>query len=353
MSSRVRGLFVKHTKTGNPLVDSVAEHQPANAQAYDQYLSTHVVKLAPYGFALIALRYFNDASSFLLVYTVVTYFFSAKMVRLILLTAPIASILCGVVLGRVGSFFFYNFLGSAPSFFDIVVVDDKDTTTAAVEQQASKKGTGSGKKKGNSKNADSKSKKVNSSEKHLNIARSLLVKAASVGLAYYLANNHMMEPIKDFMKSSTQIAVGMSHPTIIQKASLRDSGKTVYIDDYRECYNWVRKNTPEDARIMAWWDYGYQITSIANRTTIADGNTWNHEHIALLGRALTASEKEGHRIARHLADYVLVWANDEGDDLAKGPHLARIASSVYRDHCPNDPVCSNFGFSVSMTTLSK
>jgi dolichyl-diphosphooligosaccharide--protein glycosyltransferase len=27
ISSRVRGLFVKHTKTGNPLVDSVAEHQ--------------------------------------------------------------------------------------------------------------------------------------------------------------------------------------------------------------------------------------------------------------------------------------------------------------------------------------
>ena len=25
---------------------------------------------------------------------------------------------------------------------------------------------------------------------------------------------------------------------------------------------------------MAWWDYGYQINGIANRTTIADGNTW-------------------------------------------------------------------------------
>eukprot|EP00966_Prymnesium_polylepis_P233944 5411290-Prymnesium_polylepis.1 len=24
---------------------------------------------------------------------------------------------------------------------------------------------------------------------------------------------------------------------------------------------------------MAWWDYGYQIAGIANRTTIADGNT--------------------------------------------------------------------------------
>ena len=31
-------------------------------------------------------------------------------------------------------------------------------------------------------------------------------------------------------------------------------------------------------------------------------------------------------------------------DLAKSPHLARIATSVYRDHCPDDPTCRGFGF---------
>jgi len=51
LSARVRGLFVKHTRTGNPLVDSVAEHQPANAQAYQQYLH-HIYYLAPVGFGL-------------------------------------------------------------------------------------------------------------------------------------------------------------------------------------------------------------------------------------------------------------------------------------------------------------
>merc|ERR1712062_582206 len=33
ISARIRGLFLKHTRTGNPLVDSVAEHQPSNANA--------------------------------------------------------------------------------------------------------------------------------------------------------------------------------------------------------------------------------------------------------------------------------------------------------------------------------
>ena len=46
ISSRVRGLFVKHTKTGNPLVDSVAEHQPADNQAYFRYLQ-HLCTFAP------------------------------------------------------------------------------------------------------------------------------------------------------------------------------------------------------------------------------------------------------------------------------------------------------------------
>jgi dolichyl-diphosphooligosaccharide--protein glycosyltransferase len=54
-------------------------------------------------------------------------------------------------------------------------------------------------------------------------------------------------------------------------------------------------------------DRPIRSAGIGNRTSIADGNTWNHEHIALLGRALVSSEKNGHAIARHLADYVLVW----------------------------------------------
>ena len=83
---------------------------------------------------------------------------------------------------------------------------------------------------------------------------------------------------------------------------------------------------------------------IGNRTTIADGNTWNHEHIATLGRILSSPEKRAHAIAKHLADYVLVWAGGGGDDLAKSPHMARIGNSVYGDICPGDPTCSQFGF---------
>jgi dolichyl-diphosphooligosaccharide--protein glycosyltransferase len=82
---------------------------------------------------------------------------------------------------------------------------------------------------------------------------------------------------------------------------------------------------------MAWWDYGYQIAGIANRTSIADGNTWNHEHIANLARTMTATEEKAHRVIRHLADYVLVWAGGGADDMAKSPHLFRIGKSIGHD----------------------
>jgi len=52
LTARVRGLFVKHTRTGNPLVDSVAEHQPASESAYKQNLHETLYALVPYGFAL-------------------------------------------------------------------------------------------------------------------------------------------------------------------------------------------------------------------------------------------------------------------------------------------------------------
>merc|ERR1711988_856657 len=135
----------------------------------------------------------------------------------------------------------------------------------------------------------------------------------------------------------------MSNPQLIVKAQTRD-GQVIKIDDYREAYWWLRDKTPQDSRVIAWWDYGYQITGIANRTSVADGNTWNHEHIATLGKILTSPVTEAHRSIRHIADYVLVWAGGGSDDMAKSPHLARIANSIFDDVCPGDPLCTRFGF---------
>jgi len=377
LSSRVRGLFVRHTKTGNPLVDSVAEHQPASNKAYFQYLH-HICLLAPVGY-LLTMFHLSDASSFLLAWGGVTYFFSSKMVRLILLLAPIGSILGGIAAGRMLRW-------SIRQLWDASTGDDNGTENKKPNKKKSKKipnkepnnditnaktsngAAGKGPKRGRKvKNKttveteeeyailesvvnenDSSSSSSNNPFEPINQAVSKIMNQTTEGIMLkrslavllLLAGYMFSYTFKDY---SWRLSIELSHPSIIVPARTR-TGQKIKVDDYREAYWWVRDNTPADARILAWWDYGYQITGIANRTTIADGNTWNHEHIALLGKVLTTDLQEGYEIARHLGDYALVWSGGGGDDLAKSPHLARIANSVYRDHCPDDPTCRAFGF---------
>ena len=58
---------------------------------------------------------------------------------------------------------------------------------------------------------------------------------------------------------------------------------------------------------MSWWDYGYQITAMANRTIIVDNNTWNNTHISRVGQAMASPEDKAYEIMRELdVNYVLV-----------------------------------------------
>ena len=315
LSSRVRGLFVQHTRTGNPLVDSVAEHQPASTSAYFQYLH-HACTLAPIGFAMIGAANLSDSSSFMLVWGFTSYFFSHKMVRLILLTAPIASVCGGIAAGRIVHWCMFQLWWD-----DGTDRSDTESSNGPVTQPT----TDDGKKDKKSKKAPAKGtkqKKPASQDEFSQLKETILnfyysdigVLMRQCAAIFFLVLGYAMA--SSFARYCWRLSKDLSNPSIIQLARIPD-GRTIKVDDYRQAYWWLRDNTEEDARIMAWWDYGYQITAIANRTTIADGNTWNHEHIALLGMALTSPIKEGHEIAKHLADYVLVWAGGGGDDLAK------------------------------------
>merc|ERR1719265_899413 len=83
LSSRIRGLFMQHTKTGNPLVDSVAEHQPANAGMYASYLNLPLDFVLPG--SLVCLLKRNNAVYFLALYGWIAWHFSLKMSRLVLI----------------------------------------------------------------------------------------------------------------------------------------------------------------------------------------------------------------------------------------------------------------------------
>merc|ERR1739848_652061 len=114
----------------------------------------------------------------------------------------------------------------------------------------------------------------------------------------------------------------------------KPNGAPHIIDDWRSAYYWLRQNTKPDASIMSWWDYGYQIAGMADRTTVIDNNTWNNTHIALVAKALASDEKTGYEIARYLGvDYVLVFFGGllgfGGDDMNKFLWMVRIAAAEY------------------------
>merc|ERR1711994_501125 len=88
-------------------------------------------------------------------------------------------------------------------------------------------------------------------------------------------------------------------------------------------YYWLWQNTAEDARVMSWWDYGYQIAGMANRTTLVDNNTWNNSHIALVGKAMSSNETAAYSIMTELdVDYVLVIFGGVSRGLIAGHGLA-------------------------------
>ena len=330
LSSRVRGLFVQHTRTGNPLVDSVAEHQPASANAYWHYL--HYCYYT-WGVAVAVLPFINNgrlySRLFFIVYGTVIYYLANRMARLVLLTAPMGAASAGICIGLVAGYGFNLFYWSeAENKIEEPVAPSKNTP-------ASERGPlGLQGDKAYYYGALAYSKILKSIVKLRYVLQVLFI----VLVAYVVPQEHW----KPFREHCEQVAKQSSHPQLM--FIQYHQGQKYIIDDYRQAYHWLRDKTPQDSRVMAWWDYGYQITGIGNRTSIADGNTWNHEHIATLGKCLTSPVKEAHTLVRHLADYVLVWAGGRGDDLMKSPHMARIGNSVYRDICPNDPMCRQFGF---------
>eukprot|EP00913_Durusdinium_trenchii_P014220 g13346.t1 len=90
-------LFVKHTKTGNPLVDSVAEHQPANPRIYASHLGLPLDYVLLGGLVSIFQR--NNGFYFMCLYGYIASHFSGKMSRLVLICGPIVSVACGIWCG--------------------------------------------------------------------------------------------------------------------------------------------------------------------------------------------------------------------------------------------------------------
>ncbi len=99
-------------------------------------------------------------------------------------------------------------------------------------------------------------------------------------------------------------------PTIMNGGSSYTIGTTDWLDSME----WIKNNTPKDAVVAAWWDYGYWISTMGERATLADNSTISTRIIENIARMLLSNPDEAwHLLQEMQADYILVFV--AGDKL--------------------------------------
>jgi len=90
----------------------------------------------------------------------------------------------------------------------------------------------------------------------------------------------MMGTIKQHYMPTTLVSSGI--PILINNEP---------IEDWMEALVWMHDNLPQDAVVASWWDYGYWITAISERATLADGSTDNYTRIQMLANMFLAENE--------------------------------------------------------------
>ena len=87
-------------------------------------------------------------------------------------------------------------------------------------------------------------------------------------------------------------------------------------NDWLETLEWIKMNTPENSVVAAWWDYGYWIQTLGERSTLSDNSTLIDHVIQSTAKMFLSSPDDSWNMLKEMkADYVVVFvaANRVGD----------------------------------------
>jgi dolichyl-diphosphooligosaccharide--protein glycosyltransferase len=286
-----------YAKIHIPIIASVSEHQPTTWFSF--FFDLHVLACVfPVGL-WYCIKNVNDERVFIILYAISAVYFAGVMVRLMLTLTPCVCILAAIAFSKL---------------FNIYLKDDENPKDEDPETNE---------KNGRLYDKAGKIRKMKY-EQGDDLGMNLRMIVVLVVLLLL-----MMFAVHCTWVTSN----AYSSPSIVL-ASYGNDGSRQILDDFREAYYWLWQNTPEDARVMSWWDYGYQIAGMANRTTLVDNNTWNNSHIALVGKAMSSNESAAYEIMTELdVDYVLVIFGGvigySGDDINKFLWMVRIAEGEH------------------------
>ncbi|EWC44905.1 dolichyl-diphosphooligosaccharide--protein glycosyltransferase subunit stt3 [Drechslerella stenobrocha 248] len=289
-----------YAKIHIPIIASVSEHQPTAWPSFFFDLN-FLIWLFPAG-VYLCFRQLRDEHVFVIVYSVMASYFSGVMVRLMLTLTPIVCVSAAMTVSSILDAYLELDTPEEP--------DEAEIKKAKKSKDASVTATGGF---------------LSSKAPYIGIYSITSKVSVIASFSVYLVL---------FVLHCTWVTSNAySSPSVVLASRMPDGSQHI-IDDFREAYYWLRKNTAEDAKVMSWWDYGYQIGGMADRTTLVDNNTWNNTHIATVGKAMASGEAVSYEILRkHEVDYVLIIFGGllgySGDDINKFLWMVRIAEGVW------------------------
>ncbi|KAJ7620247.1 oligosaccharyl transferase STT3 subunit [Roridomyces roridus] len=280
-----------------PIIASVSEHQPTAWPSLFRDLQ-FLLFLLPAGLAL-CFYHLRDEHVFVVLYAVAASYFAGVMNRLVLTLTPVVCVATAMAVSEM---------------LDVYLdVGSEERTEKEKEKEIAE---------AEDADAASKPKRPGPHIHSLDTRLAVILPLCSL-LAFFI------------LHSTWVTDVSYSSPSVVLATYNRDGTRNI-VDDFREAYAWLRQNTAEDAVVLSWWDYGYQIAGMAQRTTIVDNNTWNNTHIATVGKIMSSPESIAYPLLRNLdVDYILILFGGvigfSGDDINKFMWMVRIAEGVWPD----------------------
>ncbi|XP_020913083.1 dolichyl-diphosphooligosaccharide--protein glycosyltransferase subunit STT3B [Exaiptasia diaphana] len=305
-----------YAKIHIPIIASVSEHQPTTWVSF--FFDLHILTCTfPAGLWFV-IKNINNERVFVVLYAVTAVYFAGVMVRLMLTLTPVVCILSAIAFSVT---------------LDNYLVDDKPPTKSEEEEKERQGPTEEQERKNKKELYDKPGKKQKASKRKESIEEEDDGSGIGSNLKGIVVMCVVMMLMMFAVHCTWVTSNAYSSPSVVLASTNYDGSRSI-LDDFREAYFWLRQNTADDARVMSWWDYGYQIAGMANRTTLVDNNTWNNSHIALVGKAMSSNETAAYKIMRMLdVDYILVIFGGvigySGDDINKFLWMVRIAEGEH------------------------
>jgi len=137
-----------------------------------------------------------------------------------------------------------------------------------------------------------------------------------------------------------------------------------YANDWINALAWLKANTPADSIVCSWWDYGYWIETMANRTTLADGSTMNRTQIVNIANMMMMPQNKSLPLMqKYDVDYVVLFISynpNTGEewpygDNAKWTQMVNIAGLDLTDYLQYDTTQGTYVYTEAFanTTIAR